>query len=203
MPDISLYMTFAAGLISFLSPCVLPLVPGYLSFISGDLVGRNQGKAGEPDFSEQRQRRHPAEFGLFCPGVFDRIRFVGCFRHVARRLAFFQDITAFENSRPGDYIFRHLQNGADPDALFLQRSAIRSQKQEIRIRRGRGHRRGLRVRLDALHRPHPGRGSDLCRHPGKGKPGDFTSSGLFPGAGSAVFADGCGHQPFPGDFSAG
>ncbi|MCK5204390.1 MAG: hypothetical protein KAR15_10980, partial [Desulfobacterales bacterium] len=28
-------MAFAAGLISFLSPCVLPLVPGYLSFISG------------------------------------------------------------------------------------------------------------------------------------------------------------------------
>ena len=35
MPDISLYMTFAAGLVSFLSPCVLPLVPGYLSYISG------------------------------------------------------------------------------------------------------------------------------------------------------------------------
>ncbi|MGB8752947.1 MAG: cytochrome c biogenesis protein CcdA, partial [Candidatus Sulfotelmatobacter sp.] len=26
---------FFAGLISFLSPCVLPLVPGYLSLISG------------------------------------------------------------------------------------------------------------------------------------------------------------------------
>lgn len=26
---------FAAGVISFVSPCVLPLVPGYLSFISG------------------------------------------------------------------------------------------------------------------------------------------------------------------------
>jgi cytochrome c-type biogenesis protein len=35
MPDVSLYMAFAAGLISFLSPCVLPLVPGYVSFISG------------------------------------------------------------------------------------------------------------------------------------------------------------------------
>lgn len=35
MPDISLYLTFAAGLISFLSPCVLPLVPGYISYISG------------------------------------------------------------------------------------------------------------------------------------------------------------------------
>lgn len=28
-------MTFAAGLISFLSPCVLPLVPGYISYVSG------------------------------------------------------------------------------------------------------------------------------------------------------------------------
>ena len=35
MSDVSLYMAFAAGLISFLSPCVLPLVPGYVSFISG------------------------------------------------------------------------------------------------------------------------------------------------------------------------
>jgi cytochrome c-type biogenesis protein len=35
MYDVSIYMAFAAGLISFLSPCVLPLVPGYISFISG------------------------------------------------------------------------------------------------------------------------------------------------------------------------
>ena len=28
-----------AGLISFLSPCVLPLVPGYLSFASASLFG--------------------------------------------------------------------------------------------------------------------------------------------------------------------
>jgi len=30
-----LFIAFGAGLISFLSPCVLPLVPGYISFISG------------------------------------------------------------------------------------------------------------------------------------------------------------------------
>lgn len=35
MSDVSIYMAFAAGLISFLSPCVLPIVPGYVSFISG------------------------------------------------------------------------------------------------------------------------------------------------------------------------
>ena len=28
-------IAFGAGLISFLSPCVLPLIPGYISFISG------------------------------------------------------------------------------------------------------------------------------------------------------------------------
>ena len=32
---IELLVAFGAGLISFLSPCVLPLIPGYVSFISG------------------------------------------------------------------------------------------------------------------------------------------------------------------------
>ncbi len=33
--DLSLYLAFGAGLLSFLSPCVLPLVPSYLAFITG------------------------------------------------------------------------------------------------------------------------------------------------------------------------
>ncbi|MDA8569741.1 cytochrome c biogenesis protein CcdA [Candidatus Pelagibacter bacterium] len=32
---LELSIAFGAGLISFLSPCVLPLIPGYISFISG------------------------------------------------------------------------------------------------------------------------------------------------------------------------
>ena len=32
---IDFFVAFGAGLISFLSPCVLPLIPGYISFISG------------------------------------------------------------------------------------------------------------------------------------------------------------------------
>ena len=32
---IEILIAFGAGLISFLSPCVLPLIPGYVSFISG------------------------------------------------------------------------------------------------------------------------------------------------------------------------
>ncbi|GAA4620920.1 cytochrome c biogenesis protein CcdA [Actinoallomurus vinaceus] len=48
----SLVMAFpiaaAAGLVSFLSPCVLPLVPGYLSYVTGmsgaDLAERKRGR---------------------------------------------------------------------------------------------------------------------------------------------------------------
>lgn len=35
MKDISFPLAFLAGLLSFLSPCVLPLVPAYVSFITG------------------------------------------------------------------------------------------------------------------------------------------------------------------------
>lgn len=33
--NIGLFTAFAAGIVSFLSPCVLPLVPGYVSYIAG------------------------------------------------------------------------------------------------------------------------------------------------------------------------
>ena len=35
MTDISIFVAFSAGFISFISPCVLPLIPAYISFISG------------------------------------------------------------------------------------------------------------------------------------------------------------------------
>ena len=35
---IELLLAFGAGLISFLSPCVLPLIPGYISYISGNSI---------------------------------------------------------------------------------------------------------------------------------------------------------------------
>ncbi|MGN6089081.1 MAG: cytochrome c biogenesis CcdA family protein [Actinomycetales bacterium] len=49
----------AAGLVSFLSPCVLPLVPGYLSYVTG-LAGT--------DLAEQRRGRMLAGSALFVLG---------------------------------------------------------------------------------------------------------------------------------------
>jgi cytochrome c-type biogenesis protein len=35
MTEVNAFVAFAAGVFSFLSPCVLPLIPSYLSFVSG------------------------------------------------------------------------------------------------------------------------------------------------------------------------
>lgn len=43
--DVSIFAAFVAGLVSFLSPCVLPLVPGYISMLSG--IGVEQLKEGK------------------------------------------------------------------------------------------------------------------------------------------------------------
>src|ERR1700746_1751082 len=43
--DVSLAAAFLAGLVSFLSPCVLPLVPGYISMLSG--IGMEELREGQ------------------------------------------------------------------------------------------------------------------------------------------------------------
>jgi cytochrome c-type biogenesis protein len=43
--DVPVFACFLAGLVSFLSPCVLPLVPGYISMLSG--IGLEQLKEGQ------------------------------------------------------------------------------------------------------------------------------------------------------------
>ena len=45
MKDVPLAAAFLAGLVSFLSPCVLPLVPGYISMLSG--IGMEELRKGQ------------------------------------------------------------------------------------------------------------------------------------------------------------
>ncbi len=49
MADITIGLAFVAGLISFLSPCVLPLIPAFLTYLAG-----NAAKSGD-DASKARQ----------------------------------------------------------------------------------------------------------------------------------------------------
>ncbi|MGH7545549.1 MAG: cytochrome c biogenesis CcdA family protein [Gemmatimonadota bacterium] len=45
MPDLSVLVAFAAGLLSFLSPCVLPLWPSYVSFLTGMNADEIEGRS--------------------------------------------------------------------------------------------------------------------------------------------------------------
>lgn len=44
MTQVSIFGALIAGIVSFLSPCVLPLVPGYLSYVSGCSLGELRGE---------------------------------------------------------------------------------------------------------------------------------------------------------------
>ena len=50
MNNISLFIAFGAGIVSFLAPCVLPIVPGFLAYLAGASAQTAPGEGG-------RQRR--------------------------------------------------------------------------------------------------------------------------------------------------
>ncbi|GLT08504.1 cytochrome c biogenesis protein CcdA [Sulfitobacter sp. PR48] len=66
MMDITLAGALIAGLLSFLSPCILPIVPFYLSYLAG--VGMNQISADAPVDSAVRRRAVLAAC-MFAAGV--------------------------------------------------------------------------------------------------------------------------------------
>jgi cytochrome c-type biogenesis protein len=45
MADVTLIVAFVAGIVSFLSPCVLPIVPGFLAYLAGASLD-GAGKSG-------------------------------------------------------------------------------------------------------------------------------------------------------------
>ena len=59
--NVTLLAAFGAGLLSFISPCVLPLIPGYLSYISGlsldEMRGGSTGQTGTANALPDVRRR--------------------------------------------------------------------------------------------------------------------------------------------------
>jgi cytochrome c-type biogenesis protein len=51
---VALGASFLAGAISFVSPCVLPLVPGYVSYVGGQSLDRNRSDGWLPNFATLR-----------------------------------------------------------------------------------------------------------------------------------------------------
>lgn len=60
MENVSLWVAFVAGLFSFISPCILPLVPGYISFLSGSSLEELQDPS-----KEKKVVRHAGVASIF------------------------------------------------------------------------------------------------------------------------------------------
>ncbi|MDA8053766.1 MAG: cytochrome c biogenesis protein CcdA [Deltaproteobacteria bacterium] len=55
VPDVPLAVAFLAGLFSFASPCVFPLIPSYLSYVSGFSVAELSGGPGNAEDAGKRK----------------------------------------------------------------------------------------------------------------------------------------------------
>jgi cytochrome c-type biogenesis protein len=72
MLDVSIGIAFFAGLVSFISPCVLPLVPAYISYLGGRVAYSVDGqvagisRSGEATMTS---RDFSARFGIFLHGA--------------------------------------------------------------------------------------------------------------------------------------
>ena len=60
--SLSVGLAFVAGLVSFLSPCVLPLVPSYLTFVTGMTL--DELTTSGPDVARRRSVLHALLFVL-------------------------------------------------------------------------------------------------------------------------------------------
>ncbi len=65
MTDITVGLAFIAGLVSFVSPCVLPLVPAYVGYMGGQVTTQVAATAGGGMVTARRNR-----FGTFMHGIF-------------------------------------------------------------------------------------------------------------------------------------
>lgn len=64
--EVTIGLAFIAGLISFISPCVLPLVPAYVGYMGGRMTQQVTAKPGAEAQTRSQRRR----FGTFLHGVF-------------------------------------------------------------------------------------------------------------------------------------
>lgn len=72
---IALPIALLAGILAFASPCVLPLLPGYLAYIGGFADGPDTGSADQPGTGKHQRRRLLIGVALFVLGF--SVVFVG------------------------------------------------------------------------------------------------------------------------------
>jgi cytochrome c-type biogenesis protein len=186
-------MAFAAGLISFLSPCVLPLVPGYISFISGVSFGEIRGKEGSTPFLSKEKRIILYSSIFFIIGfsmVFILLgataTWIGTF--ISSKISILTKLAGLVIIFFGIYMMGFIR------PRFLYKEA-RFHIKDKRFGYVGALLIGAAFAFGWTPCIGPILGGDLRRYHGKGKSGRFASLNVFPGAGNSFFIDSYRHKP--------
>ena len=155
--NVTLLAAFAAGFLSFVSPCVLPLIPGYISFVSGVSLEEMRGdgwrargvaRPGLPHLARVRHR------------LLDRLRRARRVGHGGRQVPVLAAAAPQQDRRrPADHR-RPAHHGGVQAGVPRDRKARAGAAQAGRAAWRDVGRHRLRVRMDAVHR------TDPRRHPG-------------------------------------
>ena len=183
-------LAFVAGLVSFASPCVFPLVPGYVSFVSGERP------------STARPQRRLLPILLFIAGFTIVFTLLGAFASAVR--ADLQGRRGPVDRRRGRDRDRRVHDrlrarGAAPITLYTERRPF---LEKVRPGRGGGVAAGHGVRggVDAMHR------ARADGHPGDRGHGEHAARGIVLllayslGLGVPFLLVGLGVQRFMGAF---
>ena len=156
--SLGLALAFSAGLLSFLSPCVLPLIPSYLTFVTG--VGFDDLTQRAPlGARSTRSSSSPASRSSSSPSAPRRRCSAACCSHYRVWI-----------TRLGGalvVVFGLYLLGVDPRRRVRSRAtrAFGQQASGLPRHGARGHR--LRRRMDAVPRPDPRRDPHLHRRDGR------------------------------------
>ena len=177
--DTTIIAAFAVGFISFISPCVLPLVPGYLSAVSGYSLA--DMKSGERGLAK-----------ILLPAIVFCLSFTAVFVALGMTAtglgSTLQDAQrhAGQDRRRRDHRARRLLPAHAVRAAPEQGMAAGRAHLARRQRRPADRRRRVRGGLDAVHRPDAGLDPERRRHAGHGRQGRHPARVLLARARGAV-----------------
>ena len=180
-----------AGLLSFLSPCVLPLVPPYLCFLGGTTFDQLTGEDETPSHVYTTVVLSSVAFVLGFTTVFV---ILGATATVAGQLLV-ANLPLLSKIAGVIIIIAGLHFlGRDPLAHAASRGALSRRRAAGRPDRRLCHRPCLRLRLDALHRAGARGDPGRRRGRGLGAPRRQPAPGLFARARHPVRAGCARHQ---------
>ena len=145
---LALLTSFAAGIVSFLSPCVLPLVPGYVSYVAGQSTDSGSSQAST------RVNLTVLRLSVFFVLGFSTVFVIlGASATALGQLLLSLSLRSEYSGRCcGDPVRPH-DGGVDPLAFAAARFSLPPRPSRRPPGRGVCPWPGLRLRMDAVHRP--------------------------------------------------